>query len=102
MRISNLSSMEVNVDVNENDINSVKVGDNATIEVDAFADKKFRGIVTEIASSSKDIGTATSSVDQVTNFVVKSVSLPNLIETSQAVLKIFLLRSGRACLLQLI
>lgn len=71
MRISNLSSMEVNVDVNENDINRVKVGDNATIEVDAFADKKFKGTVTEIASSSKDVGSATSSVDQVTNFVVK-------------------------------
>lgn len=72
MRISNLSSMEVNVDVNENDINRVNVGDKANIEVDAFADKKFKGVVTEIASSSKDIGTAvTSSVDQVTNFVVK-------------------------------
>lgn len=70
MRISNLSSMEVNVDVNENDINRVNVGDQATIEVDAFADKKFKGIVTEIASSSKDVGTTTS-VDQVTNFNVK-------------------------------
>jgi HlyD family secretion protein len=70
MRISNLSSMEVNVDVNENDINRVNVGDSAIIEVDAFADKKFKGIVTEIASSSKDIGTTTS-VDQVTNFNVK-------------------------------
>ncbi|MDR6784293.1 HlyD family secretion protein [Pedobacter africanus] len=71
MRISNLSSMEVNVDVNENDINRVKVGDQASIEVDAFADKKFKGVVTEIASSSKDVGTATSTVDQVTNFIVK-------------------------------
>ncbi len=71
MRISNLTSMEVNVDVNENDINRVNVGDSATIEVDAFADKKFRGIVTEIASSSKDVGAATTSVDQVTNFLVK-------------------------------
>jgi len=71
MRISNLTSMEVNVDVNENDINRVNVGDSATIEVDAFADKKFKGVVTEIASSSKDIGTASTSVDQVTNFVVK-------------------------------
>ena len=70
MRISNLSSMEVNVDVNENDINRVNVGDSAIIEVDAFADKKFKGIVTEIASSSKDVGTTTS-VDQVTNFNVK-------------------------------
>jgi HlyD family secretion protein len=73
MRISNLTSMEVNVDVNENDINRVNVGDSATIEVDAFADKKFKGVVTEIASSSKDVGTAaaTASTDQVTNFVVK-------------------------------
>ena len=71
MRISNLNSMEVNVDVNENDINRVNVGDSAAIEVDAFADKKFKGVVTEIASSSKDVGTATTTVDQVTNFVVK-------------------------------
>ncbi|RZK52696.1 MAG: HlyD family efflux transporter periplasmic adaptor subunit [Pedobacter sp.] len=71
MRISNLSSMEVNVDVNENDINRVNVGDSATIEVDAFADKKFKGIVTEIASSSTSVGTASTSVDQVTNFSVK-------------------------------
>ncbi|WP_443936485.1 efflux RND transporter periplasmic adaptor subunit [Pedobacter sp. MW01-1-1] len=72
MRISNLSSMEVNVDVNENDITRVKVGDKASIEVDAFADRKFRGEVTEIASSSTAVGTTTSSsVDQVTNFSVK-------------------------------
>ncbi|WP_342329417.1 efflux RND transporter periplasmic adaptor subunit [Pedobacter sp. FW305-3-2-15-E-R2A2] len=71
MRISNLTTMEVNVDVNENDINRVNVGDSAKIEVDAFADKKFKGVVTEIASSSKDIGSVTTSVDQVTNFVVK-------------------------------
>ncbi|MCX2573092.1 efflux RND transporter periplasmic adaptor subunit [Pedobacter sandarakinus] len=72
MRISNLSSMEVNVDVNENDITRVKVGDKATIEVDAFSDKKFRGAVTEIASSSTAVGaTASTSVDQVTNFSVK-------------------------------
>jgi len=70
MRISNLASMEVNVEVNENDINRVNVNDNADIEVDAFSDKKFRGVVTEIASSSKDVGTATST-DQVTNFIVK-------------------------------
>jgi HlyD family secretion protein len=72
MRISNLLSMEVNVDVNENDITRVKVGDKASIEVDAFSDKKFRGVVTEIASSSTAVGTAVStSVDQVTNFSVK-------------------------------
>ncbi len=71
MRISNLTSMEVNVDVNENDINRVTLGDSATVEVDAFADKKFRGVVTEIASSSTSVGSASASVDQVTNFSVK-------------------------------
>lgn len=70
MRISNLTTMEVNVEVNENDINRVNVGDSASIEIDAFADKKFKGIVTEIASSSTSVGTTTS-VDQVTNFSVK-------------------------------
>jgi len=72
MRISNLSNMEVNVDVNENDINRVTLGDSATVEVDAFSGKKFRGVVTEIASSSTNVGAATTaSVDQVTNFSVK-------------------------------
>ena len=71
MRISNLTTMEVNVEVNENDINRVNVGDSASIEIDAFADKKFKGIVTEIASSSTSVGNATTSVDQVTNFSVK-------------------------------
>lgn len=70
MRIANMSSMEVNVDVNENDINRIIVGNEATIEVDAFQDRKFTGIVTEIASSSSGIS-ATSSADQVTNFRVK-------------------------------
>ncbi len=70
MRISNLSSMEVNVNVNENDINRVSVGDVAQIEVDAFRGKKFRGVVSEIASSS-NINTLTSATEQVTNFTVK-------------------------------
>ncbi len=70
MRIANMSSMEVNVDVNENDINRIIVGNEATIEVDAFQDRKFTGIVTEIASSSSGVSTS-SSADQVTNFRVK-------------------------------
>lgn len=68
MTIANLSSMEVNVDVNENDINRLSLGDTAVIEVDAFMDKKFKGVVTEIASSANVVGT---SADQVTNFAVK-------------------------------
>jgi len=65
--------MEVNVDVNENDINRLSLGDTATIEVDAFIDKKFKGVVTEIANSASVVG---SSADQVTNFTVKIRVLP--------------------------
>jgi HlyD family secretion protein len=73
MTIANLNSMEVNVDVNENDINRLSLGDTAVIEVDAFLDKKFKGIVTEIASSASVVGTGT---DEVTNFAVKVRILP--------------------------
>lgn len=73
MRIANLNSMEVNVDVNENDINRLSLGDTATIEIDAFIDKKFKGIVSEIANSANVVG---SSADQVTNFSVKIRVLP--------------------------
>jgi HlyD family secretion protein len=60
--------MEVSVEVNENDIIKVHKNDTALIEVDAYMDKKFKGIVTEIANSSNSTGI---SVDQLTNFVVK-------------------------------
>lgn len=73
MRIANLSNMEVNVDVNENDINRLSVGDTATIEVDAFLDTKFKGLITEVANSASVVGT---SADQVTNFTVKIRILP--------------------------
>ena len=73
MRISNLSAMEVSVDVNESDINRVSIGDLADIEIDAFQSQKFKGEVTEIASSSNVVGTST---DQVTNFTVKVRILP--------------------------
>lgn len=73
MRISNLSSMEVSVDVNESDINRVSLNDPADIEVDAFQGQKFKGVVTEIASSANVLG---GSADQVTNFTVKVRILP--------------------------
>ncbi len=73
MRIANLNTMEVNVDVNENDINRLHLGDTALIEVDAFMDKKFKGVVTEIANSATVVGTT---ADQVTNFAVKVRILP--------------------------
>ena len=68
MRIANLNEMEAQVEVNENDIVRVSMGDTALIEVDAYLNRKFKGIVTEIATSANTTGV---SVDQVTNFNVK-------------------------------
>lgn len=67
MRVANLNNMEVEVEVNENDIVKVEIGDEAEIEVDAYLKKKFKGIVTSISNSASDDLTA----DQVTNFKVK-------------------------------
>ncbi len=66
--LANLNEMEVNVDVNENDIVRVHVGDTSNIEVDAYLGKKFKGVVTEVANSANIQGIT---VDQVTNFTVK-------------------------------
>jgi HlyD family secretion protein len=77
MRVADLSRMEAQVQVNENDIVRVKVGDTAIITVDAFLDTKFRGVVTEIANSAKTTGV---SADQVTNFDVKILVLPESYE----------------------
>lgn len=68
LRLANLNEMEVQVDVNENDILRVKEGDTALIEVDAHNNRKFKGVVTEVANSANTTGLTT---DQVTNFPVK-------------------------------
>ncbi len=67
LRVANLSHMEVEVDVNENDIVKVSIKDSAIVEVDAYLKKEFKGIVTEIANSADGVLTS----DQVTNFKVK-------------------------------
>ncbi len=72
MRIANLDNMEVKVEVSENDIPRVKLNDTCLIEVDAYMNRKFKGYVTEIATSANN---ATVSVDQVTNFEVKVMLL---------------------------
>jgi len=68
LRIANLSLMEVIVSVNENDIVRVSLNDTALVEVDSYLNRKFKGIVTEIATSANITGI---SADQVTNFDVK-------------------------------
>jgi HlyD family secretion protein len=72
VRVANLQNMEVEVDVNENDIVKVSVGDSTIVEVDAYLKREFKGIVTEIANSAESSLTA----DQVTNFKVKVRILP--------------------------
>lgn len=74
LRIANLNNMEVRVNVNENDITRVSIGDTVIIDVDAFtsSERKFKGVVYEIASSANQSGTATSvTTDAVTEFEVK-------------------------------
>ena len=73
LRIANLNNMEVRVNVNENDITRVKLGDSVSIDVDAFSqtERKFKGIVYEIASSANNTGTGAISTDAVTEFEVK-------------------------------
>lgn len=74
MRIADMSKIEIRVDVGENDIPKVHLGDSATIEVDAYNDRKFTGIVTQIAASNNGAATqnansSTTSTD-VTNYKV--------------------------------
>jgi HlyD family secretion protein len=67
MRVANFNNMEVEVDVNENDIVKINVGDEAKVEVDAYLKKEFKGTVTSISNSAS----ATLTANQVTNFKVK-------------------------------
>ena len=74
MRIANLENMEARVNVNENDVVDVKVGDQARISVDAYPDREIRGIVREIASTALTRNAGTQ--EEVTNFEVK-ISIPD-------------------------
>ncbi len=68
MVVADLDKMEVLAQVNENDIVKISLNDTAMVEVDAYLNRKFKGVVTEIANSAQVSGNAT---DQVTNFDVK-------------------------------
>jgi HlyD family secretion protein len=73
MRVADMTVMEVRVDVGENDIVKVNIGDSADIEVDAYNNRKFKGMVTEIASSTTSASSAlgSSSSNDVTNYEVR-------------------------------
>ena len=69
MRVADLSRMEARVDVNENDVVTVKIGDKADITIDAYGDRRFSGVVAQIANTGKTTGAGTQ--EEVTNFEVK-------------------------------
>ena len=69
MRVAKLDRMELEVDVNENDVVNVSIGDTAAVEIDAYPERIFKGTVTEIANSARVQGGGTS--EQITNFPVK-------------------------------
>lgn len=74
MRVADLDSMEARVNVNENDVVDVKIGDTARISVDAYPDREIRGVVREIASTALTRNAGTQ--EEVTNFEVK-ISIPD-------------------------
>src|SRR3989440_8443308 len=69
MRVADLTHMQAIVDVNENDVVNVKLGDKASVKIDAYGDRKFRGVVQQIANTGKTTGAGTQ--EEVTNFEVK-------------------------------
>lgn len=71
MTVADMSVMEVRVDVGENDIVKVNIGDSADVELDAYNNRKFAGIVTQIASSTKTSGLTSSVSNEVTNYEVR-------------------------------
>jgi len=69
MTVADLNNMEAVVEVDENDVVQVSLGDTATIKVDAFGDREFKGVITEIGNSAQQVGFGTQ--EQVVNFEVK-------------------------------
>ena len=91
LRIANLHRMEVEVEVNENDIVRVTNRDTAMIEVDAYPDTRFKGVVSEIPVSANTVGVTT---DQVTNFMVKILLLTESYEDKISETNPYPLRPG--------
>jgi|688.fasta_scaffold01479_35 HlyD family secretion protein len=79
MRVANMSKMKVDVEVGENDITKVKLGDSANIDIEAYPDRIFKGIVSKISQSSTGLAAlqgAGSMNEQVTNYTVSIELLP--------------------------
>ncbi|MEL7377838.1 MAG: efflux RND transporter periplasmic adaptor subunit, partial [Bacteroidota bacterium] len=99
MRIADLNVMEVRVEVSENDVTDVSLGDEVEIEVDAYRDRVFKGKVSQIASSSTLLANSTTqsavlNSDQVTNFEVHITIDPASYEDLISPSKPFVFRPG--------
>ncbi len=77
LRISDFSRMEVGVEVGENDIVRIRPRDSVRVEIDAYPRREFRGVVTQIANSAKNMD---ERFDQVTNFAVRIELLPDSVK----------------------
>jgi len=77
MRVADMSVLELRVDVGENDIVKMNIGDSADIEVDAYNNRKFKGVVTQIASSTKTGSSLTQVSNDVTNYEVRIRLIPD-------------------------
>lgn len=82
MRVADMNTIEVRVDVSENDIPKVNLGDSANVEVDAYTNRKFKGVVTQIASSTTSAASSTGAVasNEATNYKVHIRLLPSSYE----------------------
>lgn len=94
MRVADMRSIEVRVDVGENDIPKVKLGDTAVVEVDAYTNRKFKGLVYKIANPSTSGVTTSSSSAEVTNYKVHIRLLPESYKDLIAAGKGFPFRPG--------
>jgi HlyD family secretion protein len=77
MRVADMRSIEVRVDVGENDIPKVKLGDTAVVEVDAYTNRKFKGLVYKIANPNTSLSATGASSTEVTNYKVHIRLLPS-------------------------
>jgi HlyD family secretion protein len=77
MRVADMGSIEVRIDVGENDIPKVKLGDTAIVEVDAYTNRKFKGLVYKIANPNTGLSASSGSSAEVTNYKVHIRLLPS-------------------------
>jgi HlyD family secretion protein len=77
LRIADMSKMKVEVEIGENDIQKIALGDTAIIEVDAYTKRKFKGLVTKVAQSNSTGALQAASSDQVSNYTVSIEIEPN-------------------------